>query len=257
MLIVISPAKTLDLESKISTRKLTVPEFIPEAERLVGVMRKKKPAQLKKLMGISDALAELNFERFQDWSECHDQKNSRPAILTFMGDVYAGLDAASLSARDLEFAQKHLRILSGLYGVLRPLDRMQAYRLEMGTALKIQQNKDLYQYWGERPTAALNAQAQELKTKYLINLASNEYFKAVDSKLLEPQIVTPVFKDRKNGKYKVLSFYAKKARGQMTRFIVENRIRRPDGLCDFDTDGYRFNESMSSNQEYVFTRDQG
>ena len=256
MLIVISPAKTLDFETRIKTRKFTLPEFTADAEILSGIMRKKKPHQLRKMMGISDALAELNHDRFQTWQTEHDDDNSRQAVLSFMGDVYTGLDATSLSSRDLEFAQKHLRILSGLYGLLRPLDRMQPYRLEMGTALKNPRGKDLYAFWGDQPTASLNAQAAQLRTRFLINLASNEYFRAIDKAELEPEIITPIFKDRKGDKYKVLSFFAKKARGMMARHVIKNRIRRPDGMRDFAEEGYRFNEEMSSDSEYVFTREQ-
>ena len=257
MLLVISPAKTLDYTSPIRTVKHTEPGFLEQSGKLVALMRKKKPAQLRALMGISDKLAALNHARFQSWSPANTPANSRQALLTFMGDVYTGLDAQSLNARDIGFAQKHLRILSGLYGLLRPLDLMQPYRLEMGTAVKNPRGADLYRFWGNAPTLALNEQAASLRTRYLVNLASNEYFKAVNVKLLEPVVVTPVFKERRGDDYKVLSFFAKKARGQMARYIIQQRIGKPEGLRNFNEDGYRFNETLSNTTKFVFTRDLG
>ncbi len=255
MLIVISPAKTLDYETPVRTRKHTQPEFVDQTETLVRTMRKKKPAQLASLMHISPALAELNHARFQDFALDNKTGATRQAVHAFMGDVYTGLDARSLKARDIDYAQRHLRILSGLYGLLRPLDLMQAHRLEMGTALKTPRGGDLYRYWGELPTRALNEQARALGTEYLVNLASNEYFRAVDRRLLEATVITPVFKERKGDTYKVLSFFAKKARGQMARYMIQHRVRKPRQLLDFDLDGYAYNPALSSEREYVFTRD--
>ncbi len=255
MLAVISPAKTLDFDTPIRTRKHSEPEFGADANRLAAIMREKKPAQLRKLMGISENLATLNHERFRHWAKRPDAEHSRQALFAFMGDVYAGLDAGSLSAADVAFAQKHLRILSGLYGLLRPLDRIQPYRLEMGTALANPRGKDLYHYWGERIARALNEQAAGSRTRWLINLASNEYFNAVDSTALELDVVTPVFKERRGDAYRVLSFFAKRARGMMARHMITARARKPADLLGFDADGYAFNEALSSEREYVFTRD--
>lgn len=255
MLIVISPAKTLDFETPLEVSKHTLPEFLAETESLVGIMRRKKPADLKRLMGISDKLAELNATRYRDWSD-EPEADARQAVLAFMGDVYTGLDARSLSRRDLDRAQKRLRILSGLYGVLRPLDLIKPYRLEMGTALKTPRGSNLYRYWGESPTVALNAQARALKTRYLVNLASNEYFGVIDRALLEPGVVTPLFEDWSRDRYKVISFHAKKARGMMARFIIESGVRKPEQLADFDAAGYRYEPSVSAAERPVFRRRQ-
>lgn len=254
MLIVISPAKTLDYESPMPSVKPTQPDFLDESASLVEVMRKKKPTQLRKMMGISPKLADLNHDRYLRWDPRHTAKNSRPAVLAFMGDVYGGLDARSLDARELTYAQQHLRILSGLYGLLRPLDRIQPYRLEMGTSVKNPRGRDLYRFWGDRPTQALNEQARKLRTRYLINLASNEYFKAVDRSCLEPTIITPVFKEKKGEQYRVLSFFAKKARGMMARYLICNRVRKPEDMREFKDEGYAYNAALSSDTEFVFTR---
>ena len=254
MLTVISPAKTLDYDTPVKTRKHTEPEFLDQSSALIELMQKKKPAQIKKLMGISSKLAELNHERYQNWTLDHTSSNSRQALLAFMGNVYTGLDAHPLRARDITYAQQHLRILSGLYGLLRPLDRMQPYRLEMGIALKNPQGKNLYQFWGEQPTHKLNQQAAALRTRYLINLASNEYFSAVDRDVLIPTVITPVFKEKKGDKYRVLSFFAKKARGMMARYLIQQRIRKPQDMRAFNDEGYTYNEALSSDTEYVFTR---
>lgn len=255
MLVVISPAKTLDFETRLRTRRHTQPEFLPQSCELVGRLRGKKPAQLRALMGISADLAELNHARFQAWSADNTPENSRQALLAFMGDVYTGLDARTLAPGDIDYAQKRLRILSGLYGLLRPLDLIQPYRLEMGTRLNNHYGANLYRYWGQRPTLALNTEAAALRTRFLVNLASNEYFKAVDTQLLEPEVITPVFTDRSGDGYKVLSFFAKKARGMMARYIVQRRLRKPEGLRDFDAEGYRYDEAQSSRNTYVFKRD--
>lgn len=255
MLAVISPAKTLDFESPVRIRRRTEPEFIDQAAELAGVMRNKRPGDLKRLMGISDKLASLNVDRFQHW-QGGDVPHGRQAALAFMGDVYTGLDAASLEPRDFDFAQKHLRILSGLYGLLRPLDVIEPYRLEMGTDLATPRGKGLYRYWGGQPAEALNAQARAVRTRYLVNLASNEYFGAVDPKILEPTVITPVFKDWNKGKYKILSFFAKQARGMMARHIIKTRARKPADLESFTAGGYRFAPDLSDEAQMVFTRKQ-
>ncbi len=254
MLMVISPAKTLDFETPPHTKKSSIPDFLEQSAQLVTTMRKQSPVQLGKLMGISPKLAELNAQRFQDWQRPFTPDNAKQAILAFKGDVYIGLEADEYSQRDLTFAQKKLRILSGLYGVLKPLDLIQPYRLEMGTSIKNPGGKDLYQFWHEQVTLSLAAELETHRNKTLLNLASNEYFKVVKPELLPGQVITPIFKDYKNGTYKVLSFFAKKARGAMASYIVKNRIDKPDAIKDFDVDGYRFNPDLSQDTNWVFTR---
>lgn len=254
MITVISPAKTLDFETEAGTDKTSSPEHLKRSKELVDIMREKSPKDLSKLMGISPKLAELNVERFQNWKPPFTKNNAKQAILAFKGDVYIGLDAESFTQRDFNFAQKNLRILSGLYGLLRPLDLIQAYRLEMGTKLPNKRGKDLYQFWDEELTRALADELTGHRNKTLINLASNEYFKAVDPAALPGNLITPVFKDYNNGTYKVMAFFAKKARGQMAAFIIKNRINKPQDLKDFDVDGYRFNENFSTEDQWVFTR---
>lgn len=256
MLIVISPAKTLDFETPATTKKATEPDFISRSAELVDDIRALSPDDLSNLMGISPKLAELNHRRFMNWKPPFSQDNAKQSVLAFKGDVYTGLDAESLSAKQLTFAQKHLRILSGLYGLLRPLDLMQPYRLEMGTKFANRGGKNLYEFWGNDITKALNAQLKKSKSKQLINLASNEYFKSVRTGDLTAEIITPVFKDLKNGKYKIVSFYAKKARGLMTRYIIENALSDVETLKKFDVEGYRYAPSESTAREWVFTRDQ-
>lgn len=218
-------------------------------------MREKTPNDLRKLMGISPKLAELNVERFQSFKT--RPRNGKQAVLAFRGDVYIGLDADSYGERDFTFAQKNLRILSGLYGLLKPLDLIQPYRLEMGSKLKTKKGKTLYDFWGSEITDEITGELSAHRNKTLINLASNEYFKAVNPGLLPGRLVTPVFKDYNNGTYKVLAFFAKKARGSMASFIVRNRITKPDDIKDFDVDGYKFNEGFSSDDNWVFTRKAG
>jgi hypothetical protein len=254
MLTLISPAKTLDFDRPLATSDVTTPNFLEESAQLVNVMRERSAGDLSKLMRISPKLGELNAERFEQWQLPFTPDNARQAILAFRGDVYVGLDADSYSQRDFTFAQKGLRILSGLYGVLRPLDLIQPYRLEMGTRLAMNENKDLYGFWGETITAALNAELAGHRDKSVINLASNEYFKSVRTKELDGQVITPVFKDFSKGTYKILGFYAKKARGLMASYIVKNRLNKPDAMKEFTTDGYCFNEDFSSEHEWVFTR---
>lgn len=254
MLSLISPAKSLDLETLPPTRQHSQPTYQVEAAELVEQLRPLSPQALCKLMGISDKLGTLNAVRYQQWALPFNLDNAKQAAFAFTGDVYTGLDATSLDQDSLDFGQQHLRILSGLYGLLRPLDLIQAYRLEMGTGFTNQRGKDLYAFW--RPLLAKRL-AEELAAQeqpVLINLASQEYFKAVDTEQLPYRIVTPVFKDWKNGQYKIISFYAKKARGLMCRFQLQNRIDRPEGLKDFDLEGYSFNAAMSGEDSWVFTR---
>lgn len=256
MLIVVSPAKTLDYESPLATEKFTQPELIEYSKELIDVCRKLTPADVASLMKVSDKIADLNVGRFQEWSETFTTENSRQAILAFKGDVYTGLEAETLSDADFEYAQKHLRMLSGLYGLLKPLDLMQPYRLEMGTKLANEKGSNLYQFWGNVITDKLNEAIAEQGDNVLINLASNEYFKAVKPKNLDAQVITPIFKDCKNGQYKVISFYAKKARGMMARYIIENRIESVADLTKFDTAGYYFVEEESTPTDLVFKREE-
>ncbi|TFH90490.1 peroxide stress protein YaaA [Vibrio ouci] len=256
MLIVVSPAKTLDYESPLATEKFTQPDLVEYSKQLIEVCRKLTPADVASLMKVSDKIADLNVGRFQEWSEEFTTDNSRQAILAFKGDVYTGLDAQSLSEEDFAYAQEHLRMLSGLYGLLKPLDLMQPYRLEMGTKLANDKGTNLYQFWGNVITGKLNEAIEAQGDNVLINLASNEYFKAVKPKALDAQVITPVFKDCKNGQYKVISFYAKKARGMMARYIIENRISSVADLTKFDTAGYYFVEEESTPTELVFKREE-
>lgn len=256
MLIVVSPAKTLDYESPLAIEKFTQPELVEYSKQLIDVCRKLTPADVASLMKVSDKIADLNVGRFREWSVEFTTDNARQAILAFKGDVYTGLDAESLSEDDFEYAQKHLRMLSGLYGLLKPLDLMQPYRLEMGTKLANGKGSNLYQFWGNVITDKLNEAISAQGDNVLINLASNEYFKAVKPKLLDAQVITPVFKDCKNGQYKVISFYAKKARGMMARYIIEQRISSVADLTKFDTAGYYFVEDESTPTELVFKREE-
>ena len=256
MLTVISPAKTLDFETAPTTRRSTRPQFIERAAELVKEARELSPEDLRELMGVSEKIAELNHRRFMDWSEPFNLDNARQAILAFKGDVNTGQHAENLSAAQLQFAQQHLRILSGLYGLLRPLDLMQPYRLEMGVRFATSGGRNLYEFWGDSLTRALNTQLGKSGSRVLVNLASNEYFKSLQPGALDAEIITPVFKDLKGGKYKVISFYAKKARGQMARFIIDNELNEPGGLGRFRRDGYRYNRGESTARVPVFTRDE-
>ena len=255
MLTVISPAKTLDFDTGPTTRKKTQPQFLTQAEQLVGDARKLSPEDLRELMGVSESIAELNHARFMNWGIPFTLDNAKQAVLAFKGDVYTGLEAETLSTAQLGFAQKHLCILSGLYGLLRPLDLMQPYRLEMGLKFANSGGANLYEFWGDSITAAMNRQLGRSGSRVLVNLASNEYFKSVRAGELDADIVTPVFKDLKGDKYKIISFYAKKARGQMARFIIERELNEPDGMKKFKVDGYRYNRTESTARELVFTRD--
>ena len=250
MLVVISPAKKLDYSSSIEAPLLSQPALLDHAEELSIGLKVLAPQDVSSLMHLSDKLGALNYERFQEWQTPFNANNARAAVLAFKGDVYQGLDADSMSAEDLHWAQDHLRILSGLYGVLRPLDLMQAYRLEMGTKFASQRGKDLYQFWGDIITAELN----RVESSVLVNLASNEYFKSVHKKDISARIVTPVFMDKKDDKYKIISFYAKKARGLMSRYIIQNRITEIEQINQFDSDGYVYNAALSELDAPVFLR---
>ncbi|WP_334190471.1 peroxide stress protein YaaA [Noviherbaspirillum sp.] len=255
MLIVLSPAKTLDFETPPVTDLHTRPDFIEHSAQLIDILKTKAPAEIASLMGISDALAALNAERFAAWSKRRfTTASAKQAMFAFNGDVYDGLNAKSLTARQIDYAQSHLRILSGLYGVLRPLDLMQPYRLEMGTRLENPRGKDLYAFWGELVTAALNAELSRQSSTILVNLASDEYFKSVKPKLLHARIVTPVFEDWKNGRYKIISFFAKRARGLMARYAIAKGLRQVEKLKGFDSDGYAFDAAASTDDMWVFRR---
>jgi cytoplasmic iron level regulating protein YaaA (DUF328/UPF0246 family) len=256
MLTVISPAKTLDFESPTVTDAYTQPALLTQSRKLVRRLREFSAADISKLMSVSDSIAELNQQRFKQWKTPFKPENARQALFAFKGDVYIGLDAYSMSKADVEFAQDHLRILSGLYGLLRPLDLMQAYRLEMGTRLDTEQGKNLYQFWNCRITDSLNRELRQSDSKTLVNLASGEYFKSIKAKNLKAEIITPVFKDYNKGSYQVIGFFAKKARGLMARYMIDNRIDQAEALKSFDGEGYRYDAALSDDNEWVFTRRQ-
>lgn len=256
MLMVISPAKTLDFDSPLATTKNSQPRFLDQSQQLINELQKLAPHDISNLMSVSDKIGTLNFDRFQAWQLPFDQDNARAAVLAFKGDVYTGMQAESFNAGDFTFAQKHLRILSGLYGLLRPLDLMQPYRLEMGTKFANKSGKNLYEFWDNKITDVLNQDIKKSGNKVLVNLASNEYFKSVQLKQLDADMVTPVFKDFKNGKYKIISFYAKKARGMMAAYIIKNKITKADDLKSFNVDGYNFNSEMTVGTDWVFTREE-
>lgn len=254
MLIVLSPAKTLDYDTPATTNTSSLPDFIEDSAELIDTLKPMSPSAVGTLMGISDALAVLNVARFASWSRKFTPQNAKQAILAFNGDVYEGLDAPTLNKPQLDYAQSHIRILSGLYGVLRPLDLMQPYRLEMGTRLANPRGKDLYAFWGPKVTEALNQAMARKKSKTLINLASEEYFKVVKPKLLDAEIITPIFEDWKGGRYKIISFYAKRARGLMARYAAVNGITQAEKLKAFDIEGYAFEPKASSDHNWVFRR---
>ncbi len=254
MLLVVSPAKKLDFESHLVTTKTSQATLLEHSAILIERCIKLSPDQIASLMKLSDKLSGLNAARFGEWTLPFTPDNSRQAVLAFNGDVYSGLDANSFSDDDFDFAQQHFRILSGLYGLLKPLDLMQAYRLEMGTKLDNVRGSNLYQFWGEIITHELNKALSEQGDDVLINLASNEYFKAVKKKSLNATIITPQFKDWKNGQYKMISFYAKKARGLMARYIIQNQLTDVEQLKNFDLAGYQYNNNLTQNNEWVFTR---
>ncbi len=253
MLVVISPAKRLDwTERKI---EMTAPAFLPQAARLARTARNLTLRNLKKLMDLSDDLARLNRDRFRAYTETPEAEDLRPAVLAFAGDTYIGLEAGSLEPEEMAWAQEHLRILSGLYGILRPLDAMQAYRLEMGSRLKTRRGANLYDFWRDLPAKALNTQAEAVGTDVLVNCASQEYFGAVAPKVLKLRVITPVFMELKDGKAKIVSFFAKKARGAMARYVIQNRLNNAEDIKSFDSGGYAYQADMSEGDRWVFLRD--
>ena len=254
MLIVISPAKTLDYDTPPVTGRSSEPRFLDRSRQLIDNLRNYSALDLAELMKLSMKLAELNFERYYDWKLPFTPKNAKQAVLAMKGDVYTGLDAESFCEEDFVFAQAHLRILSGLYGVLRPLDLMQPYRLEMGTRLPSAHGKDLYAFWGTTITEAVNRDLAAQGDDVLINLASNEYFKSIKPRLVNGRIITPQFKEAKDGGYRMIGVYAKRARGLMSRFIIENRLSDPEAIKEFTLDGYRYNDALSQGEQWVFTR---
>lgn len=255
MLAILSPAKTLDFDSPLTTDQHSAPEFTKESKALIKTLRQLEPSDIGSLMGISDKLATLNHDRYAHWSaKFDDASGARASLLAFKGDVYLGLDAQTLSKRDFTWAQKRLRVLSGLYGLLRPLDRIHPYRLEMGTALRNTAGKDLYEFWGGKVTQALNEALSGQRSKVLINLASNEYYKVVQAQNIDGRIVTINFKEWRRDAYRFVSFSAKKARGLMARYMIDQRAERADDLKAFDVEGYAFNEELSSREEWIFTR---
>lgn len=254
MLTIISPAKTLDFQSPLITKTHTLPKFIKDSEILIKECKKLSTDDLAKLMSTSPKLAEVNYERFQHWHKEFNLENARQAILAFKGDVYEGLHVDDFSEADLQFAQSHLRILSGLYGLLNPLDLIQPYRLEMGIRLKNGHNNNLYQFWGDKLTDQLNNEFHNTANPTLINLASNEYFKAIKPKQLKAKIIQPIFLDESKGEFKVISFYAKKARGLMSRYIIKNNLNQPDDIKSFNLEGYQFDPKRSTQLEWYFIR---
>ncbi len=257
MLIILSPSKTLDYETAVPSSTATHPRLLKRSNELVDVLRGFSTAQLAELMSVNEKIAALNVERYQKWKRPFTAKNSRQALFAFKGELYNGLDVWSLTDKDLEYAQQHLRILSGLYGSLRPMDRMMPYRLEMATKLSVNRAvKNLYQFWGDTLTEQINADLVTDKKPVLINLASNEYYKAIRPKILNAKVITPVFKEFKNGKYKVLSVYAKQARGRMARYIIKKKLSNVQKIKDFSASDYVWNASLSTDSQWVFTRKQ-
>ena len=253
MLVIISPAKKLDTTGNKPTQH-TIPVFVKQSEKLIETLRKFSPTDLQQLMKISSDLAELNNQRYLQWNKKHDLKKCKQAIFAFTGEVYSGLKATSFSDGQLTYAQEHLRILSGLYGVLKPLDLIYPYRLEMGTKLKVESATNLYQFWSDLIVEELNKQLKKNKETTLINLVSEEYFKSINKKKLDAKVITPVFKDFSKGEYKTIMMYAKKARGLMAAFILQNKITDAHDLIAFDVDGYVFNKTASKENEFVFYR---
>lgn len=254
MLIVISPAKKLDYETPPTTERYTLPGFLDQSQILIDTLRRYSALDLAELMKLSMKLAELNFDRYEAWTQEITTDNAKQALLAFKGDVYAGMEAESFTGADLDYAQEHLRILSGLYGLLRPLDLMMPYRLEMGTRLPNPRGANLYEFWGTIITDAINEQLAAQGDDILVNLASNEYFKSVKPKGIKGRVITPQFKEHKNGEYKMIGVYAKKARGLMSRYILLNRIEDPEQIKAFDYGGYAWNADLSKGNTWVFTR---
>lgn len=255
MLFLLSPAKSLDYETELSPVQVTEPLFVARSAELIGTLKKKSTKQIAELMALSESLATLNVQRYKNWTPMFNEYNARPALLAFNGDVYEGLDAKSLTPSQLEWAQSHIAILSGLYGVLRPLDGMQPYRLEMGTALKHGKTHNLYQFWGTQIAEHLNQQLATDKDPVIVNLASQEYFKAVDKRTLKARVVDCVFQERKNGDYKIISFFAKRARGLMARYAIQKQAKTPKSLQAFNAEGYAYAADASDNHTLVFRRD--
>ena len=254
MLTVISPAKTLDFESPPLTEEFSQPAHLHQSRKLMRHLRKFSSSDLSKLMDVSNDIADLNVKRNRRWKTPFTPDNAKQALFAFRGDVYIGLDADSMNTENIEFAQKHLRMLSGLYGLLRPLDLMQAYRLEMGSRLQTDQGNNLYQFWDMRITRALNSEMKQIDSKVLLNLASSEYFKAIKSKSIRGRIITPIFKDFHQGSYQVIGFFAKKARGLMARHIIDRQINEAEEIKQFSSEGYRYDPSLSNEDEWVFSR---
>lgn len=254
MLLILSPSKTIDTNNSVSTNKFTQPCFLDSSTRIISKIKKITTSQLSSLMSISPKLSQLNYDRFQHWNLSHNLSNSKQALLSFKGEVFNGLDVVSFSEEDLLYSQNHLIILSGLYGLLRPLDLIQPYRLEISTKLGIQKSPNLYAYWQNIITQELNKMLANNNTNILVNLASNEYYKVIDKKKLRANIVTPVFKERKGSEYKIVTVYVKKARGLMANYILKNKINKIDDLKFFDKDGYYYNDIMSDANQLVFTR---
>lgn len=252
MIVVISPAKKLDFETPSPIEKSTQPGHLEKSNQLITELRRCDAKKISSLMDLSESLTKLNMKRYQDFQTPFTLKNAKQAIFAFKGDTYVGLDASSLTEKQIEYAQEKLRILSGLYGLISPLDLIQPYRLEMGTNFSCADSKNLYEFWRDTITQELNDLLKKKKT--LINCASNEYFKAIDTKKIEATIITPAFKEHKNGDFKIVSFYAKKARGMMARYILKNKIEDPQDLISFDLDGYKYNKKLSTEHEPVFTR---
>lgn len=255
MLTCLSPAKNLDFASDHAVRRCTQPQFLERSGELIGRLRSMSTPEIGRLIHLSDRLSSLNAARYKEWSPPFDKGNARPCIMAFAGDVYRGLEAGTLEKADLDFAQRHLRILSGLHGLLRPLDLIQPYRLEMGTRLGIAGHNSLYSFWGDSITDALADAMKAARTEVLVNLASEEYFKAVRPDRLSARIIQPVFKDKKNGKYGNFFVYTKRARGMMSRFIITGRLTDPESLKAFDVGGYRFNPTLSDGDRWAFTRE--
>jgi len=256
MLLLLSPAKKLDYDSPLGTKLHSEPLFVSQAQGLIDVLKKKSASEVATLMSLSDSLAQLNVQRYAQWEPTFTRANARPAVLAFNGDVYEGLEAATLAQDDLKWAQDHVAILSGLYGVLRPLDLMQPYRLEMGTKLQNPAGKNLYDYWKATIAPYLNERLAKDKEPVVVNLASEEYFKSVDMSALKARVIQCVFQDQKAGAYKVVSFYAKRARGLMARFVIENRIDKPQQLTEFNLEGYAYAPDVSQKDKLVFRRSQ-
>jgi len=255
MLMLISPAKSLDMQAAFPAIEITQARLLEDSQRLIDQLQEFSPDDIKSLMGISEKLSDLNYQRFQNWTQ-NGAAERCPALFAFQGDVYQGLAADTFTTSEIEFVQQHLRILSGLYGLLRPLDLMQAYRLEMGTKLVNDRGANLYAFWGGKISALIKADMSDQGSSELVNLASNEYFKAVKATLTDTQVITPVFKDFKNGQYKIISFYAKKARGMMVNYAIKHKITQAEELKNFDSAGYRYAGELSDAKQWVFIRDE-